>query len=66
MPTSEEIVERILDNTSKKDDNKALSELLHCLWTKAVGTESYVKSEWRAMSIVLHRLMREKDDHPYV
>jgi hypothetical protein len=59
MPTAEEIVERILNNLYQEDANHALSNLLHGLWTKAVGTDNYVKDEWRAMDILLHRLVRE-------
>jgi len=33
-------------------------DLLHRLWTKAVGTPEYIKAEWRAME----RLIRSLDE----
>ena len=66
MPRAEEIVERILNNTSEEDSHHTLSTLLHGLWTKAVGTENYVKDEWRAMDILLWRLIKEREKNKHV
>lgn len=32
------------------ESDQAIHYLLHTLWTKAVGTEKYDKSEWKRMS----------------
>ena len=45
--------------------------LLHHLWTKAVGTQGYVKEEWRQMEACILRLEAldkpnsEKPDEAY-
>jgi len=36
-----------------------MSELLHTLWTKAVGTPDYDKHEWQALEMVLYRMRRK-------
>lgn len=51
----EERAEAIL----KGADESQLSNLLHQLWTKAVGTQDYVKGEWQALEIVLYRMWRQ-------
>lgn len=48
----------IMDAIEKNEDNGPMSELLHRLWTKAVGTEGYVKGEWQSLETVLYRLYR--------
>ena len=40
-------------------DDGLMSELLHDLWTKAVGTPGYSKREWQALEIVLLRMREE-------
>ena len=54
----EERAEAILGNES----DGPMSELLHTLWTKAVGTPDYVKTEWQALEIVLYRMRRKIHD----
>jgi hypothetical protein len=41
------------------EDDGPMSELLHTLWTKAVGTSDYDKREWQALEIVLYRMRRK-------
>lgn len=36
-------------------------ELLHRLWTKAVGTDNYVKAEWMALEKQLTDIARARD-----
>ena len=33
-----------------------ISHLFHKLWTKAVGTEDYVKAEWKELNQILDEL----------
>ena len=33
-----------------------MRNLLHSLWTKAVGTPGYDKHEWQTLEMVLHRM----------
>lgn len=33
-----------------------ISHIFHKLWTKAVGTEDYVKAEWKELNQVLDEL----------
>ena len=51
----EEHAEAILGSES----DGPVSELLHTLWTKAVGTLNYDKHEWQALEIVLYRMRRK-------
>ena len=41
------------------EDDGPMSELLHTLWTKAVGTPDYDKHEWQALEMVLYRMRRK-------
>jgi len=36
------------------ESDQAIHYLLHTLWTKAVGTENYDKSEWKRMSAFIY------------
>jgi hypothetical protein len=51
----EERAEAILSS----EQDGPMSELLHTLWTKAVGTPDYDKYEWQALEIVLYRMRRK-------
>lgn len=31
---------------------------LHKLWTKAVGTDGYVKQEWKDLDLAIYKLVR--------
>ena len=37
---------------------------LHILWTKAVGTEKYVKAEWKEMDVLIETLISEARNAP--
>lgn len=42
-----------------KDQVREADRLLHVLWTKAVGTEGYVKDEWKALEAAIWAMARE-------
>ncbi len=39
------------------------SQLMHALWTKAVGTNGYDKEQWKYFESEIVRLERIADDH---
>jgi len=39
---------------------------LHRLWTKAVGTDGYVKREWQELETQVVRRLRGEETHPEV
>lgn len=39
-------------------DAREISELFHKLWTKAVGTENYDKSQWIQLENLLHEFFK--------
>ena len=41
-----------------KHDARGISELFHKLWTKAVGTEDYDKSQWIQLENLLHEFFK--------
>ena len=53
----EDLAETIL--SLAPTDDGPMRTLLHVLWTKAVGTPEYIKSDWQALEIVLHRMHRQ-------
>lgn len=44
------------------DSDEPMSSLLHHLWTKAVGTATYVKAEWQILEGVLYHMRRALKD----
>lgn len=46
----------------KEDFGKIAHTTLHTLWTKAVGTDTYVKSEWMELQRAIGRLNQEAED----
>lgn len=56
---AEEVVQEILDRSNPEQAQKLFSQLIHGLWTKAVGTDTYVKEEWTALDMLLGRLLRK-------
>lgn len=36
-----------------------IRRILHVLWTKAVGTDDYVKAEWKEMDKLIEQLIYE-------
>lgn len=52
----------MFDNHPRKQLVARVDRLLHVLWTKAVGSETYVKSEWTDLNGALAELSKIAED----
>ena len=50
-----EIEEKQMTDEEMREEKAAKHRILHTLWTKAVGTPDYVKSEWKELAEILEK-----------